>query len=168
MQKETIFSWSRFWTKGFLLALGLLLTTLPLMGMAWAAPLELQQTTGATTRPNQSGRLSCEGSGFAVLEMTGKLQIESVGGGNAYFNGALSVQARGEGYRIDRGAWTILFGWKGQVTARGNRFQAQLAGQAINFMASGRGHARIRGQGHCTVNGTMIELTAEFQEIEVQ
>ena len=119
------------------------------------------------TRQHQVGHLSCEGSGFAVLEMSGSVHVESMDGGNAYILGAKSVRASGEGEWIDQGAWTFLLGWHGQLSVNGSRYQIQLAKRAISFEASGEGAVRIRGDGYCVYNNKVIHLTPEFQEIQL-
>lgn len=119
------------------------------------------------TRQHSPGHLSCEGSGFAVLEMSGSVHVESMDGGNAYILGAQSVRATGEGEWIDQGAWTFLLGWHGRLSVNGSRYQIQLAKRAINFEANGEGAIRIRGDGYCTYNNRVIRLTPEFQEIQL-
>lgn len=111
--------------------------------------------------------LTCEATGFAVLELSGSVHVTAMGGGNAYIHRAQTVWAHGKGRRVDWGAWTFLYDWEGQMNVSGRSFQVQLAGKHLNFTAEGRGVARLRGQGTCTVNGQVVELTPEFQEIEL-
>ncbi len=118
-------------------------------------------------RQRNVAHLSCEGSGFAVLEMSGSVHVESMDGGNAYILGARSVRATGEGEWIDQGAWTFLLGWHGELSVNGSDYQIQLAKRAISFEASGQGAVRIRGDGYCVYNNKVIHLTPEFQEIQL-
>lgn len=109
--------------------------------------------------------LICQGTGFAVLEMSGSVVINAMEGGNAYIMGAGSVRAQGEGEWIDRGPWTFLLGWHGELQVSGEDCQIQLSQRAINFIASGAGRARVRGHGQLLIDEETIPLTEEFLEI---
>ena len=102
-----------------------------------------------------------------MLEISGSVLVESIEEGNVYIMGAKSVRASGEGDWIDQGAWIFLLGWRGQLEVDGNECQIQLARNAINFVAQGKGRARIRGNGRYTLNDETAQLTPEFQEIEL-
>lgn len=116
----------------------------------------------------QQGTAICAGGGFVVLELTGTVHISQLEKGNVYIHCARHVWAQGQGQRLDRGEWTFLYGWEGPVHLEGCCFQVQVASKAFELTATGRGYARLRGEGACTINGVSYPLTSEFQEFTLQ
>ncbi|GEM_PF-4395416 len=132
-------------------------------GVALAAPAE----TGPARAFSGQGQLACTGVGAAILDMGGHLEITALNGGNALIQGAKRVHAQGSGRRLDRGDWTYLIGWRGQALVTGRAFAAEITARDAAFVATGAGRARVKGHGRCQVNGQVIRLTAEFQELDV-
>jgi hypothetical protein len=123
-----------------------------------------------TPEPDRAGQgtLICEGTGTVRLDMAGNLFISADHPGNARIRNADQVLASGSGQRIDRGNWTYLRGWEGEINVSGNRFQARLTGHHATFTATGRGRAWLRGVGHCFANGIRVELTSAEQEVSLE
>lgn len=128
--------------------------------MAWSkAPVGLTRTSSLPAK------MACQGSGFAVLDITGTVTIASMGGGNAYIHNAKTIDAEGTGWRYVHGGWTFLHQWDGSLQVEGLKFQVQLSGAAINFEATGTARIRVRGEGVCQINGHTFELTPFFQDL---
>ncbi len=144
-----------------------LLTALLLLGslasVASAAPAETEPAKAFTGQ----GQLACTGVGVAFLNMSGHLEITALNGGNALIQGAKWVGATGVGRRLDRGDWTYLIGWRGHVVATGRDFSTEITARDATFVATGAGTARVKGHGRCEVNGLVVQLTPQFQEIRV-
>jgi hypothetical protein len=148
------------WMRSLLVLAVVALVLASMTGVAGAAPAS-EEFAG-------QGRLACEGVGVAILNMTGHLDVAADRGANAFFKGVESLHAVGKGRRIDRGDWTYLYGWKGEVNAEGRDFYAHLTGNSASFVAIGRGRARVKGHGACNANGVIIKLTPVFQEISLE
>ena len=95
------------------------------------------------------GWLHAEGSGTAVLKMSGQVEIVSHGSGVVYIRGAELIQAEGNGKRTDLPNGGAIFrGFEGKITATGERMYVRIVGRQIEFTARGKGTAILRGHGH--------------------
>ena len=149
--------------KTLMVLLAALLLLASLASVASAAPAETEPAKAFSGE----GQLACTGVGVAILNMSGHLEIAALNGGNALIKGAKWIRAEGVGRRLDRGDWTYLIGWRGHVVTAGRDFYAEITARDAAFVATGAGWARVKGHGRCEVNGLVVQLTPEFQEIQV-
>lgn len=100
------------------------------------------------------GWLHAEGSGMAVLKMTGYVEIAGQGSGVVYIRGAESIHAEGDGKRSDLPNGAVIFrGYEGTIKVTGEKMFIRIVGQNIEFTARGKGSAILRGNGHYETGG---------------
>jgi hypothetical protein len=80
--------------------------------------------------------------------MSGDVEINGHGIGAVYIYGADDVQAVGKGKRTDRPGGGVIFrGYRGTITASGEKMTVKIVGGKIDFTAEGEGTAYLRGRG---------------------
>ncbi len=141
------------------------LTLLPSAAYAAAPAASALQNRTESTTVNGIGTLSCSGNGNAVINMHGKLEYASLGDATLKLRGANTVSATGDGTQKQVGHWTLYQNWNGTVTVHDAHFQAHATGSDITFTARGKGHAWLKGQGSCTINGEPLALSETTQVI---
>ena len=100
------------------------------------------------------GWLHAEGSGFAKLQMTGHVDINSHGVGAVYIYGAEDIHAEGDGKRTDLPGGGVVFrGYTGSISVIGERMVVKMLGKQIDFTAHGKGRAVLRGRGTYETGG---------------
>jgi len=118
---------------------------------AFAIGVAVLTTGGASAEETDlSGRgaLYARGSGLAVVEGDGRVNVRSFGYGQVIVCGAEQIEARGEGRRIPLPGDCVQFiGWKGTIHAAGDDLKVTMESRRISFTAEGQGHAFLKGIG---------------------
>jgi len=131
----------RYWKLFSVLSLVLL------MGVVLVGPASADTLRG-------KGWLRAQGSGVAILRMTGEVEINGHGPGMVYILGAEEIHAEGDGIRNDLAGGGVVFrGHKGTINISGEKMVVRMVGTKIDFTAHGKGTAVLRGHGRYHTKG---------------
>jgi len=115
------------------------------------------------------GWLHAEGSGVAILKMSGQIEIVSHGTGAVYIYGAETIHAEGDGKRSNlRGGGVVFRGYEGVIKATGARMRVKIIGKEIEFTARGKGTIFLRGRGHYESEGLAGDWVNSGLNVEVE
>jgi hypothetical protein len=113
------------------------------------------------------GMLYAKGAGTARVRGDGGITIQAHGVGSVWIKGAESLHAEGRGVKREVRGGVLFIGWKGEINAAGKDLDVLMRGGIIEFTATGRGEAVLKGrgiyrvghnEGHWTQEGVTVQF----------
>ena len=134
--------------------------------------LVIPNLVSAQVNLHGSGHLHAEGNGRATLIMqTGNVHVSGHGYLVIAIRDNASIQLSGEGtcqdYEHENLTVKRCRGFNGEAHVAGNGFTVRIQGRDIVLDASGKGHARLRGEGWYETNSKSGSWSAEGQEVNI-